>query len=123
MYVRDLCVRGVKLLQDFHLSFLEADGSPRMWTVLLGENGRCKTSILRAIAMAASGAARTHELADLPSLHDRREARDVWVQATFALPEEPGRTYPGLPAGAPPPGLGSPSSSPIEENSTLTRRS
>jgi hypothetical protein len=103
MYVRDLSVRGVKLLKDFHLSFLNDDGTPRMWTVLLGENGRCKTSVLRAIAMAASGASRTHELADLPSLHDRREALDVWLNASFALPDEPARTYPTLTPGAPTP--------------------
>jgi hypothetical protein len=79
-----------------------------MWTVLLGENGRCKTSVLRAIAMAASGASRTHELADLASLHDRRGPQLLTINASFAMPPDPRRVYPSLPAGeSPPPCLGS----------------
>ena len=52
MYITDLHVQNLKLLRDFKLSFGTAE-SPRMWTVLIGENGLCKTAILRAIAMAA----------------------------------------------------------------------
>lgn len=72
MFVTKLTVSGLKRLRDVTLTFGES-GQPRQWTVILGENGRCKTSILRAIAMAASGAARTNQLADIPSLIDRRE--------------------------------------------------
>lgn len=84
MYVTRLHVRGLKLLRDFELRF-GTEQAPRLWTVLLGENGRCKTSVLRAIAMAASGAARTHELADLASLPDRRSPSDLGISADFSL--------------------------------------
>ncbi len=45
MYIRYLVVRDVKLLRDVTINFLR-DGRPRMWTVLLGENGLSKTTIL-----------------------------------------------------------------------------
>jgi predicted ATPase len=54
MYIRTLKLRNVKLFRDLTVDFLRA-GKPRMWTVVLGENGTCKTTLLQALAMAASG--------------------------------------------------------------------
>jgi hypothetical protein len=95
VYLTNLKIERLKLLEEFSLRFVDDDGAPRMWTVLVGENGRCKTSILRAIALAASGAARGNELADLASLPDRRVAEDLRIQATFDLDPHPKRTFPG----------------------------
>src|SRR5580658_4175439 len=98
MYVRGLHVQNVKLLRDFRLSFLR-DGAPRMWTVLIGENGLCKTTVLQAIALAASGPDRANQLADVPSLLDVRTPETAaHISAGFEL--TPGmhkkRSYPGL---------------------------
>src|SRR5579859_6564120 len=106
MYIRELVIRDVKLLRDVTISFLR-DGQPRMWTVLLGENGFCKTTILQAIALAASGVDRANQLADVASLPDRRRPDSsklklykpvVFLSATFSF--GPGhtasRTYPGI---------------------------
>ena len=54
MYVREVHIQNVKLLRDVRLSFLRGD-EERMWTVLVGENGVGKTTILQCIALAASG--------------------------------------------------------------------
>ncbi len=70
-YLRTLEVHHLKLVASAALDFLRA-GKPRMWTVLVGENGRCKTTLLQAIAMAAVGHARANQLADVPSLPDIR---------------------------------------------------
>jgi hypothetical protein len=98
MYIRELHVENVKLLRDFRLSFLR-DGKPRMWTVLIGENGLCKTTVLQAIALAASGPDRANQLADVPSLPDRRlKKAKATIEAEFDF--TPGmhkqRKYPGL---------------------------
>jgi AAA domain, putative AbiEii toxin, Type IV TA system/AAA domain len=53
--IRELTLRNVKILADQTFSFVRADGSIRTWTVLLGDNGACKTTILQAIALASSG--------------------------------------------------------------------
>lgn len=79
MHVRALHVENVKLLRDFQLSFLRGK-EPRMWTVLIGENGLCKTTVLQAIALAASGPDRASQLADVRSLLDvRRRLLPDWM--------------------------------------------
>jgi hypothetical protein len=55
MYLRHLHVQNVKLLRDVKIDFVGADGRPRMWTVFVGENRSCKTTLLQTIAAAASG--------------------------------------------------------------------
>lgn len=83
MYITSLHVQNLKLLRDFRLDFMRG-GQPRMWTVLIGENGLCKTSILRAIGMAASGPIRANQLADVASLRDvRRPEGAVTIDANI----------------------------------------
>jgi recombinational DNA repair ATPase RecF len=64
MYIRTLHVKDVKLLRDLRIDFTR-DDKPRMWTVLVGENGLCKTTILQSIALAASGPDRANQLAEV----------------------------------------------------------
>ncbi len=94
MYLRKLRIKNMKLLRDLELGF-ERDGEPRRWTVLIGENGLCKTSILQAIGMLASGSDRSNQLADVLALADRRDPdQSVWLSADFQLP--PGHEEHGL---------------------------
>jgi hypothetical protein len=103
VYIRKIHIDGVKLLRNFELDFTR-DGSPRMWTVLVGRNGLCKTSILRSIALAASGRDRANQLAQdlISSLRDARRPADravVTVQGHFEFGEigdRRGRRYPKL---------------------------
>jgi hypothetical protein len=55
MYIENLNVRNVRLLAEQDFSFLKADGTLRLWTVIVGENGVCKSTLLQAIALAAMG--------------------------------------------------------------------
>jgi hypothetical protein len=86
-----------------HLSCsFERAGAPRMWTVLLGRNGLGKTTLLRTIAMAATGTVRANQLVggQIPTLRDRRRpTATVEIGARFGFSKEPHerRTYPGLP--------------------------
>jgi hypothetical protein len=99
MYVRQLHVENLKLLRDATIDFTR-EGAPRMWTVLIGENGLCKTSILHAIAMCAVGPVRAKALANLPSLRDRRlppsSKEHVRLEASFGFSKrhDPNRGYP-----------------------------
>lgn len=105
MYLRNLHIRNLKLLKDFSLSFVNEQGKPRMWTVIIGENGTGKTSILQAIAMAAAGALNVNSLVDnVSSLRDKRAPKStVTVDAEFALDARNRRfrSYPGFPGGRP----------------------
>lgn len=101
MYLRRLRLCNLKLINDLTLDFTR-DGKPRMFTVFIGENGTCKTSILQAIALAASGRRVADHLGAFVSPswpHVEREAEDVEVTAEFGFGEighEHGREYPGL---------------------------
>lgn len=55
MYLKKLLLQNIKILAEQELSFVTGDGSPRLWTVLIGNNGLCKTTILQAIALATVG--------------------------------------------------------------------
>lgn len=99
VYVRELLIDGLRLLRDFKLDFTR-DGEPRMWTVLVGRNGLCKTAILRALALAASGRDRANQLAQglHRSMRDARdERRDLRIRGSFGfgeIGERRGRHHP-----------------------------
>src|SRR5689334_12628144 len=96
MYLRHLRIENVKLFKEFELPFLR-DGKARMWTVFVGENGIGKTTILQAIAAAASGKDRANQLADVPSWRDVRSpdrAARVTAKFEFGKHGDYRRTYP-----------------------------
>jgi hypothetical protein len=98
VYLRKLRVRNIKLLRDVEIDFTR-DGNPRPWTAFIGENGLCKTALLQAIALAASGPDRANQLADVPSLHDARHLHErAEIEAEFGFGERmhATRVYPGL---------------------------
>lgn len=84
MYIRHLQVQNLKRLNDFGLSFVHR-GKPRMWTVLIGENGTAKTTLLQAIAMAAAGSKQVNALAApiVKHLKDRRHDGPMSITADF----------------------------------------
>lgn len=87
MYLTNLHIKNLKLLRDFELSFCNPDGTPRLWTVIIGENGTGKTSILQAIAMAAAGGLNVNSLVDdVASLRDKRDPDEsMTIAADFLL--------------------------------------
>ncbi len=84
MYIRKLHVDHLKRLRDFKLDFTDEKGKPRMWTVLIGENGTAKTTILQAIALAAAGSQADAMAAPIAAyLSDRRTNLPVKIDAIF----------------------------------------
>jgi AAA domain, putative AbiEii toxin, Type IV TA system len=102
MYLRHLHVQNVKLLRDVEIDFVDAQGNPRMWTVFVGENRLCKTTLLQTIAVAASGRDKaTHIATDvIESWPDLRRLRPngtrtksvtgtkIDIEATFGFSPE-----------------------------------
>lgn len=101
MYLRHLHIQNLKLLRDLDLSFIGEDGKPRMWTVIIGENGTGKTSILQAIALAAAGAPHINGLIEnnAGAFRDKRNTGAIMsIRAEFGLSEthRASRFYPGF---------------------------
>ncbi len=87
MYLRRIQIQNLKRIRDLTLDIVDAAGQPRMWTVLIGENGTAKTSILHAMGLAAAGAGEANGLASriVAHLRDRREPDDLRIHADFAF--------------------------------------
>ena len=84
MYLRKVRVQHLKLLRDLTLDFTAPDGI-RNWTVIIGQNGTAKTSLLQAIALAAAGSLQVNTLAGRSTGHlrDRRASEPLQIDATF----------------------------------------
>ncbi|MCA9705099.1 MAG: AAA family ATPase [Myxococcales bacterium] len=91
MRLRELTVRNIKLLADQTFSFVRADGSLRRWTVLLGDNGVCKTTVLQAIALASSGDKMARALVEDAADYVRqdRPERGAELEAAFETTNGP----------------------------------
>lgn len=107
MYLTRLEIKHLKLIRALEVDFTR-DGAWRQWTVLVGRNGRGKTTLLQAIALAAVGSRRVNQLAGpfVESMPDRRAGRgrrSLSIEADFDLPPIPHnslrRVLPGLPEG------------------------
>lgn len=87
MYIERLQVRNVRLLAEQEFSFVRSDGSPRLWTVIVGENGVCKSTILQAIALAAMGPKLGSALVqDAQRLRNVNSSEAASIDATFLPP-------------------------------------
>lgn len=97
MYLQTLKLSNIKILADQEFSFLRADGSPRLWTVFVGDNGLCKSTILQTIALAASGPTLGTALARDSQNYRRVTSReDARIEAHFSTPDtENGAFWPG----------------------------
>lgn len=91
MFLRHLSVKNCKLMRELEVSFLRADGSPRLWTVFVGENGTCKTTLLRVIALTTAGTAFANNLVSDPASYVdiRRHKQPAEISAAFSFEEEP----------------------------------
>lgn len=89
MYLRRLRVQHLKLLRDVTLDFTNEDGSIRMWTVVIGQNGTGKSSLLQAIAIAAAGRRQVSVLVRriVGHLRDIRAQMPMQIEAEFAFEE------------------------------------
>lgn len=101
MNIALLNIEHLKLFENFELSFIRPDQKLYEWTVLIGENGTGKTSILQAIAMAAAGQLQVNTLASrlVSQLRDRRSDAPMKATAVFRfsdLPEGAKRPHPGI---------------------------
>lgn len=51
MYISHIRLENIRSFQELEIDLAGENGSPRRRTVIIGKNGTCKTSVLRAIAL------------------------------------------------------------------------
>lgn len=98
MYLERLHLKQVKLIHELELSFVNNEdftdehghqhsaGEPRMWTVLIGKNGRGKSAILQSIALCACGSGTVNTFEAAPYFFPKnREVDECSLEADFRL--------------------------------------
>lgn len=81
MFLQKLILKNVRSIEELELPFLNADGSTRKWTLLLGENGCGKSTVLRAISLLMAGSEALPELLDNPDSWIRLGKKECLISA------------------------------------------
>ena len=71
MFLQSLTIKNVRSIKSLHLDFTNGENEARRWTLLLGENGCGKSSVLRIIALILCGSEGALQLIGAP---------DTWIR-------------------------------------------
>jgi DNA repair ATPase RecN len=82
MPVRKLVIENVRSIEHVEIDFSTSDDW-RKWTVLLGENGTGKTTILRSAALVLAGSDALGDLLREPATWVRNGAKSASITAEF----------------------------------------
>lgn len=85
MFLRRIALHDVRSVESLALDLAGSDGAARRWTLLLGENGCGKSSVLRAIALLLAGSEALPELLGEPDAWIRNGAAQCSIRGTLAL--------------------------------------
>lgn len=83
MFLSRVALRNVRSMESLDLDFRSSEGGARRWTLLLGENGCGKSSVLRAIALLLAGSEALADLLDEPDAWIRNGAKQCRIEATL----------------------------------------
>jgi len=83
MYLVRIALRDVRSIKSLDLDFHASAGGTRRWTLLLGENGCGKSSVLRAIALLLAGSDALPELLGDPDAWIRNGAKKCRIEGTL----------------------------------------
>lgn len=83
MFLSRIALSDVRSLGSLVLDFGTAEAGTRRWTLLLGENGCGKSSVLRAIALLLAGSEALPELLGEPDAWIRNGAQSCRIEGTL----------------------------------------
>ena len=89
MHLQRIKLEHIRLFESDEIEFAHQDGSPRMFTVIIAENGQAKTTLLQAIALAAAGVGGGNKL-----VHAGRSCLGVSVARSLHPPLADSRVCP-----------------------------
>lgn len=87
MFLRTLEIEQVRAVSHAHLVFGASDSETRRWTVLVGENGSGKSTVLRAVALLLAGSDALPELLGSSDSWIRNGAEECRIAATLSTAE------------------------------------
>jgi hypothetical protein len=87
MFLKRIALTNVRSIEHLEIRFEATDEKTRKWTLVLGENGTGKSSILRSVALVTAGSATLPELLDRPDTWIRQGASECAVEADLVTAE------------------------------------
>lgn len=85
MYLQSLKIENIRAIKQMELDFRDESGrAARRWTVLLGENGCGKSTVLKSIALVLAGSEALPDLLGPTEQWVRNGARQAHIEATIA---------------------------------------
>lgn len=95
MYLVSIHIQNLRAIRQLSLNFLgqDADETPRRWTVLLGENGCGKSTILKAIGLALAGSVALPDLLGDPGDWVRIGAERATIKLIVRTADLEDRTF------------------------------
>jgi predicted ATP-binding protein involved in virulence len=87
MFLKRIALHNVRSIESLELSFETGEELPRKWTLLLGENGSGKSSVLRSLALVAAGSEALPELLVQPDAWIRLGADECSIEADLVTLE------------------------------------
>jgi len=81
MFLKTLKLKNIRCFQEAEIDFDLSGGDNRKWTVLVGENGAGKTTVLQSIALVMAGSDSLGALLDDVGLWIRAGAEDAEIAA------------------------------------------
>jgi energy-coupling factor transporter ATP-binding protein EcfA2 len=92
MFLEHLYLRNIRCLEELDMPLTDGQGRPRKWTLLLGENGTGKSTVLRAIALLLAGSdALPSLIGDSTDSWIRRGAESAEIRATLSTAKDQDR--------------------------------
>jgi predicted ATP-binding protein involved in virulence len=87
MFLKRIALTNIRSIEHLEIRFEAADEKTRKWTLVLGENGTGKSSILRSVALVTAGSATLPELLDRPDTWIRQGASECAIEADLVTAE------------------------------------
>ena len=91
MFLEYLHLENVRCIRELDLPLTEEDGTARKWTLLLGENGAGKSTVLRSIALLLAGSDAMPSLVGDTDSWIRFGAEEAEIKATVSTAEDKDR--------------------------------
>ncbi len=92
MFLRSLVIKNFRAIKAARFDFVGPTSQTRKWTLLLGENGAGKSTVLRAAAMLLAGPDALPRLLEDVDSWVKRGAKQATLEATLATKDGEART-------------------------------
>lgn len=92
MFLGALRIRNVRSIRALDLSFSRGDGGARRWTLMIGENGSGKSTVLRALALVLAGSESLPGLLSDPDSWITNGAKKALIEVDLLTAEDDART-------------------------------